>query len=76
MKNLCTTHWQVGKFDWLHNLHVTNMSTCDIPNINTFESKPFNHFFSNEKFGEFSQNFIKIRGRTNHHHSSATCGGN
>jgi hypothetical protein len=37
MKNMCTTDWQVGTVDRLHNLHVTN--------INTFENKPFHHLF-------------------------------
>ncbi len=45
MKNMCTTHWQVGKIDQLHNLHVTNMSTCDFTNINTFQNKPCHHIF-------------------------------
>jgi len=45
MKNMCTTDWQVGKIDRLHNLHVTNMSTCDFTNINTFENKPCHHIF-------------------------------
>jgi len=56
MKNMCTTHWQVGKIDRLHNFHVTNMSTCDITIINTFESKPFDNFLPIKNL----VNFFKI----------------
>jgi type III secretory pathway component EscU len=60
MKNVCTTHWQVGKIDQLHNLHVTNMSTCDITNINTLENKPFNHFFPIKNLVNFSKISSKL----------------
>jgi len=60
MKNVCTTHWQVGKIDPLHNLHVINMSTCDITNINTVENKPFNHFFPTKNLVSFSKISSKL----------------
>ncbi len=62
MKNMCTTHWQVGKIDWLHNLNVTNMSTCDITNINTLENKPFHHFFFQLRIWWIFPKFLQSEG--------------
>jgi len=56
---MCTTNWQVGKIDWLHNLHVTDMR--HYKHLTHFKINLSTIFFSIKNLVNFSKISSKLQ---------------